>query len=101
MASPQQQTPTLLNVTLDDFDPPLVYADQSQWATPDPSAEPARFNQTTADGEFWQGTTHSTTVDGAQVAFNFSGPSPLALRALCSRRARASSSSGSPRRAPC
>lgn len=73
---PRQEAPKAyyLDISLDDFDPPIVYVDQAAWSTPNPSAEPARFNQTGDDG--WsQGTYHSTVVEGADLAFNFSGQS--------------------------
>lgn len=64
---------TFVDISLDDFDPPIVYADQAVWSTPDPSADPDRFNQT-VEGDWSQGTYHSTVVEGAELAFNFSGP---------------------------
>lgn len=74
---PSPQTATMasyLDITLDDFDPPLVYPDQSQWSTPDPSLSPARFNQsTTDDGGWFQGTYHFTDVVGAKAGLNFTG----------------------------
>lgn len=74
---PSPQTATMasyLDIALDDFDPPLVYPDQSQWSTPDPSLNPARFNQSTTDDGGWsQGTYHFTDVVGAKVGLNFTG----------------------------
>jgi hypothetical protein len=58
------------NITIDDFDSILSYSDQASWTTPDPSS----FNYT-SDGSPWlRGTYHNTTVAGASVALNFTGP---------------------------
>ncbi|KAJ7049563.1 hypothetical protein C8F01DRAFT_1183187 [Mycena amicta] len=58
------------NLTIDDFDSILSYADQSAWQTPDPSS--ASFD---AKGSEWlMGTYHSTDVVNASVNFNFTGP---------------------------
>ncbi|KAG6844168.1 hypothetical protein H0H87_009287 [Tephrocybe sp. NHM501043] len=59
-----------VNVTVDDFDSVLSYADQSQWQTPDPSS--STFN---ASATPWlMGTYHKTDTVGASVTFNFTGP---------------------------
>ncbi|KAG5636057.1 hypothetical protein H0H81_009228 [Sphagnurus paluster] len=58
------------NVTVDDFDSVLSYADQSQWQTPDPSS--SSFNASATP--WWMGTYHKTDIIGASVAFNFTGP---------------------------
>ncbi|KAJ7660454.1 hypothetical protein B0H17DRAFT_1095417 [Mycena rosella] len=58
------------NVTVDDFDSVLSYADQAAWQTPDPSS-PA-FDAGTS--EWLMGTYHTTSVVGASVSFNFTGP---------------------------
>ncbi|KAJ7258776.1 hypothetical protein B0H12DRAFT_1201799 [Mycena haematopus] len=58
------------NVTVDDFDSVVSYADQAAWQTPDPSS--ASFNANTS--QWLMGTYHSTTVANATVSFNFTGP---------------------------
>ncbi|KAF7290215.1 hypothetical protein MIND_01335000 [Mycena indigotica] len=59
-----------VNVTADDFDSILTYADQGSWTTPDPSSK--AFS---AAGSPWlMGTFHSTDVVGAGVSMNFTGP---------------------------
>jgi len=58
------------NITIDDFDSILTYSDQALWTSPDPSS----FNYT-SDGSPWlRGTYHNTTVTGASVTLNFTGP---------------------------
>jgi hypothetical protein len=62
-----------VNVTVDDFDSVISYADQSVWQTPDPSSP--SFN---ASGSSWlMGTYHTTDVLNASFAFNFTGTSRL------------------------
>lgn len=57
------------NLTVDDFDSLVTYADQSQWSTPDPSQDTS--NQTTSS---WKdGTYHLTAVINAFFTFNFEG----------------------------
>jgi hypothetical protein len=57
------------NVTVDDFDSVISYADQAAWETPDPSS--SSFN---ASGSQWlMGTYHSTSVANATLSFNFTG----------------------------
>ncbi|KAF6749680.1 hypothetical protein DFP72DRAFT_852259 [Ephemerocybe angulata] len=58
------------NVTIDDFDTVLVYADQGQWTTPDPSAKDFNGN----DPKYLRGTYHLTEVAGAALSLNFTGP---------------------------
>jgi len=58
------------NLTVDDFDSLVTYADQSQWSTPDPSSDTS--NQSTSP---WKdGTYHLTAVTNAFFTFNFEGP---------------------------
>ncbi|KAJ7594133.1 hypothetical protein C8J56DRAFT_1121302 [Mycena floridula] len=58
------------NVTVDDFDSVILYADQSVWSTPDPSS-----STFTAEGSPWlMGTYHLTDTVDATLAFNFTGP---------------------------
>jgi hypothetical protein len=66
------------NITIDDFDSILTYSDQALWTTPDPST----FNYT-SDGSAWlRGTYHNTTVTGASVTLNFTGPAIYVYGAL-------------------
>ncbi|KAF8983296.1 hypothetical protein BDQ17DRAFT_741085 [Cyathus striatus] len=58
------------NVTVDDFDSVLSYADQSDWETPDPSSP--SFNDT--NSPWLMGTYHKTEIVGAELSFNFTGP---------------------------
>ncbi|KAJ7119812.1 hypothetical protein C8R44DRAFT_788889 [Mycena epipterygia] len=58
------------NVTVDDFDSVLSYADQAAWETPDPSS--SSFNASTS--QWLMGTYHSTSLTNATVGFNFTGP---------------------------
>jgi len=58
------------NVTVDDFDSVVSYADQSAWETPDPSS--SSFNANTS--QWLMGTYHSTNVTNATISFNFTGP---------------------------
>ncbi|KAI3618244.1 hypothetical protein WG66_005685 [Moniliophthora roreri] len=58
------------NVTIDDFDSLITYADQSQWTTPDTFS--ADYNP---DSKEWlRGTYHLTEVVGAELDLNFTGP---------------------------
>lgn len=60
-----------VNLTVDDFDSVLSYADQSVWQTPDPSS--STFNPS---GSPWlMGTYHTTDVVNASLSFNFTGAS--------------------------
>jgi hypothetical protein len=60
-----------VNVTVDDFDSVISYADQSVWQTPDPSSP-----SFSASGSSWlMGTYHTTDVLNASFAFNFTGMS--------------------------
>ncbi|TRM63491.1 hypothetical protein BD626DRAFT_494497 [Schizophyllum amplum] len=59
-----------INVTVDDFDSVLWYSQQSDWQTPDPSS--ADYHPESS--EWLRGTYHYTEVEGASVAFNFTGP---------------------------
>lgn len=43
LATPPRATMSL-NVTFDDFDPPIVYSNPSDWVTPDPSVNPTWYN---------------------------------------------------------
>ncbi|CED84703.1 hypothetical protein [Phaffia rhodozyma] len=66
------------NLTVDDFDSLLSYADQTQWSTPNPQLNPGWFNDTSqagADAVWHEATWHKTNVPGASVAFNFTGSS--------------------------
>ena len=65
-----------LNITADDFDTVLVYDDQGQWTTPDPSARGFDGN----DPAYLRGTYHLTEVVGAAVRLNFTGTLNTALR---------------------
>ncbi|KAJ7505880.1 hypothetical protein B0H11DRAFT_1976543 [Mycena galericulata] len=58
------------NVTVDDFDSVLSYADEAEWETPDPSSP--SFNANTS--EWLMGTFHSTNVTNASFSYNFTGP---------------------------
>ncbi|KAJ7162876.1 hypothetical protein C8R46DRAFT_330317 [Mycena filopes] len=58
------------NLTVDDFDSILSYADQAAWETPDPSS--TSFSANT--GQWLMGTYHSTTTVNASVSLNFTGP---------------------------
>ncbi|KAJ7618908.1 hypothetical protein DFH06DRAFT_1061764 [Mycena polygramma] len=58
------------NVTVDDFDSVLSYADQAAWETPDPSS--SSFNASTS--QWLMGTYHSTTFRNSTLSFNFTGP---------------------------
>ena len=35
---------SLINVTIDDFDPPLVYSNYDDWITPDPQENPTWYD---------------------------------------------------------
>ncbi|TEB33891.1 hypothetical protein FA13DRAFT_1730166 [Coprinellus micaceus] len=59
-----------VNVTVDDFDTVLVYDDQAQWTTPDPSSGDFNGN----DPQYLRGTYHLTDRVGAAVGLNFTGP---------------------------
>lgn len=59
-----------VNVTVDDFDTVLVYDDQAQWTTPDPSSQGFNGN----DPKYLRGTYHLTHLIGAAVSLNFTGP---------------------------
>ncbi|PPQ83210.1 hypothetical protein CVT25_004269 [Psilocybe cyanescens] len=58
------------NVTIDDFDSILTYEDQSVWTTPDPSVP--NFDPT--NSPWLRGTFHQTTIKGASVSLNITGP---------------------------
>ncbi|KAJ7786707.1 hypothetical protein B0H14DRAFT_2957842 [Mycena olivaceomarginata] len=65
------------NVTVDDFDSVVSYAEQAAWETPDPSS-----SSFSANGSQWlMGTYHSTTVTNATISFNFTGPAVYAFGA--------------------
>ncbi|KAJ7433705.1 hypothetical protein B0H11DRAFT_2121137 [Mycena galericulata] len=59
---------TKFNLTVDDFDSLITYANQSHWLTPDPSAGPDP-----ALDIWFDGTYHRTNVSGASFTFNFKG----------------------------
>jgi len=59
------------NITIDDFDSVITYADQSEWSTPDPS-KIISFNQSSTPWR--EGTYHLTSVVNASFTFNFEGP---------------------------
>lgn len=58
-----------VNVTVDDFDSILSYADQSVWETPDPSSP--MFDATKSP--WLMGTFHKTDTVGAFLSINFTG----------------------------
>ncbi|KAJ3782527.1 hypothetical protein GGU11DRAFT_583613 [Lentinula aff. detonsa] len=58
------------NVTVDDFDSVLAYADQSVWTTPDPSSS----DYLPESSPWLLGTFHKTSTVNASVSFNFTGP---------------------------
>ncbi|KAJ3994494.1 hypothetical protein F5050DRAFT_469847 [Lentinula boryana] len=58
------------NVTVDDFDSVLAYADQSVWTTPDPSSS----DYHPESSPWLLGTFHKTSTVNASVSFNFTGP---------------------------
>jgi hypothetical protein len=58
------------NVTVDDFDSILLYADQSVWTTPDPSS--ADYHP--GSSPWLLGTFHQTDTVNATVSLNFTGP---------------------------
>ncbi|KAF7327082.1 hypothetical protein MKEN_00284000 [Mycena kentingensis (nom. inval.)] len=58
------------NITIDDFDSLLTYADQAAWTTPDPS----KNNYSATGSEWLMGTYHTTSVVNASVSLNFTGP---------------------------
>ncbi|KIJ44171.1 hypothetical protein M422DRAFT_228862 [Sphaerobolus stellatus SS14] len=60
-----------VNVTVDDFDSVLSFADQSVWTTPDPS-DPS-FDDSN-NSPWYKGTYHKTDTIGASLSFNFTGP---------------------------
>ena len=62
-----------INVTVDDFDAIVNYADQSQWFTPDPFS--AGFDA--KNSPWWMGTFHKTETVGASFSFNFTGTHTL------------------------
>ena len=66
------------NITIDDFDSILTYSDQALWTTPDPSS----FNYTSNGSPWLRGTYHNTTVIGASVALNFTGPAIFVYGAI-------------------
>lgn len=58
------------NITIDDFDSVVTYADQSQWYTPNPQ-DSLPFNQSSTP---WRaGTYHLTSTPNASFTFNFDG----------------------------
>lgn len=58
------------NVTVDDFDSIVTYAEQSQWTTPDPTKS-LPFNQSSTP---WRaGTYHRTSATNASFTFKFEG----------------------------
>ncbi|TFK36069.1 hypothetical protein BDQ12DRAFT_668015 [Crucibulum laeve] len=59
-----------VNVTIDDFDSVLSYADQSVWVTPDPSNP--TFDDT--NSPWFMGTYHKTETVDATLSLNFTGP---------------------------
>ncbi|KAK7042692.1 hypothetical protein R3P38DRAFT_2891799 [Favolaschia claudopus] len=63
------------NITVDDFDSVLTYADPSVWSTPDPSPNNVKSGKfDPSKSPFLQGTYHTTTTPGASISFNFTGP---------------------------
>lgn len=65
-----------VNVTVDDFDSVLSYADQSVWSTPDPSS--SSFDDT--NSPWLKGTFHETNSVGATISFNFTGEDSMKLK---------------------
>ncbi|WVR03561.1 hypothetical protein IAU60_000553 [Kwoniella sp. DSM 27419] len=64
---------TRVNVTYDDFDPLISYADLSQWTTPNPQDHPTWYREPSdVTGLPWhEATLHYTTVKGAELSLNF------------------------------
>ena len=67
-----------VNVTVDDFDTILVYDDQAQWTTPDPSARDFDGD----DPAYLRGTYHLTEDVGAALNLNFTGEHRSASRSV-------------------
>ncbi|KZP17380.1 hypothetical protein FIBSPDRAFT_830620 [Athelia psychrophila] len=59
------------NITVDDFDPLVTYANQDIWLTPDPSKN-LPFNQ--SNSPWFAGTYHVTNVTNTSFTFDFDGP---------------------------
>ncbi|OCF73388.1 hypothetical protein I204_05225 [Kwoniella mangroviensis CBS 8886] len=66
-------TSQTVNVTYDDFDPLVVYADLGQWSTPNPQDNPTWYKAPESEtGLPWhQATLHWTTEKGAELSLNF------------------------------
>ncbi|WRT63792.1 uncharacterized protein IL334_000717 [Kwoniella shivajii] len=64
----------MVNVTFDDFDPIVSYADLSQWSTPNPQDNPTWYkaNESETGLPWHQATLHYTTVKGAELSLDFS-----------------------------
>ncbi|OCF31233.1 hypothetical protein I316_07202 [Kwoniella heveanensis BCC8398] len=62
-----------VNITYDDFDPLIKYADLTQWTTPNPQDNPTWYRQGEGvTGVPWhEATLHYTSVQGAELSFNF------------------------------
>lgn len=65
------------NITVDDFDSVITYADNSVWQSPDPSAN-LPYNASASP--WWEGTYHQTDVVNASLNFTFQGPYCTSLR---------------------
>jgi hypothetical protein len=61
-----------VNVTVDDFDSVILFSDESQWFTPDPSKN-LPFDP--AKSPWLDGTYHLTSIVNASFSFNFEGES--------------------------
>ncbi len=45
---------SMANISLDDFDPPIVYTNPVDWSTPNPQDHPTWFNQSKdVTGSIW------------------------------------------------
>ncbi|BEJ15229.1 hypothetical protein CspHIS471_0409960 [Cutaneotrichosporon sp. HIS471] len=65
------------NLTVDDFDPLVVYSNFDDWFTPNPQDNPTWWNagRNVTNSTWHQATYHYTEVVGAQASFNFTGSS--------------------------
>lgn len=61
-----------MNLTVDDFDSVITFADQSQWSTPDPQKN-LPFDPTKSP--WLDGTYHLTNIANASFSFDFEGES--------------------------
>ncbi|BEI84207.1 hypothetical protein CcaverHIS002_0408110 [Cutaneotrichosporon cavernicola] len=65
------------NLTVDDFDPLVVYSNYDHWSTPNPQDNPTwwKAGRSVTNSTWHQATYHYTGVVGAQASFNFTGSS--------------------------